>query len=57
MRCLWGGDTDTIAAIAGAMAEAFFGIPDELKGKVYGFLNQVQVGVLERFDWALGENK
>ncbi len=50
-----GGDTDTIAAIAGAMAEAFFGIPDELKGKVYGFLDQVQVGVLERFDWALGE--
>ncbi len=28
-----GGDTDTIAAIAGAMAEAFFGIPCELEEK------------------------
>ena len=26
-----GGDTDTLAAIAGAMAEAYYGIPEELK--------------------------
>lgn len=32
-----GGDTDTIAAIAGAMADAYYGVPDELieKGKIY----------------------
>ena len=32
-----GGDADTIAAIAGAMADAYYGVPKELieKGKVY----------------------
>ena len=32
-----GGDTDTIAAIAGAMADAYYGVPNELieKGKIY----------------------
>lgn len=28
-----GGDTDTIGAIAGSMAEAFYGVPDYLKGE------------------------
>ncbi len=32
-----GGDTDTLGAIAGAIAEAFWGIPDEIKAKADGF--------------------
>ena len=30
-----GGDTDTLAAIAGAMAEAYYGISEELKDEVF----------------------
>ena len=26
-----GGDSDTLAAIAGSIAEAYYGVPDELK--------------------------
>ncbi len=44
-----GGDTDTIAAIAGAMAEAFYGVPDELKAKVRDCLEEDMLEVLDRF--------
>lgn len=45
-----GGDTDTIAAIAGAMAEAMYGIPEsiEVKGKAY--LEKDMIEVIERFN-------
>lgn len=33
-----GGDTDTIAAITGSMAEAFYGVPEELKDKCDQYL-------------------
>ncbi len=49
-----GGDTDTLAAIAGAMAEAYYGIPMGLvmHGEVY--LDPEICRVLERFDKFLG---
>lgn len=34
-----GGDGDTIAAIAGAIAEAYFGIPDELQEKAMEYMD------------------
>lgn len=34
-----GGDSDTQAAIAGSIAEAFFGIPDELHKEIFGYLD------------------
>lgn len=34
-----GGDGDTIAAIAGAIAEAYFGIPDELQEEVLEYMD------------------
>lgn len=34
-----GGDGDTQACIAGAIAEAFFGIPDELQEKVFEYID------------------
>lgn len=45
-----GGDTDTLAAIAGSMAEAFYGIPLGMimRGEVY--LSRKLLRVLERFD-------
>ncbi len=33
-----GGDSDTIAAIAGSIAEPFFGIPARLTARTYGYL-------------------
>lgn len=34
-----GGDCDTLTAIAGSMAEAFYGVPDELKRECYSRLD------------------
>lgn len=34
----WGGDSDTLAAIVGSLAEARFGVPDELIAKAMKFL-------------------
>lgn len=33
-----GGDSDTIAAIAGSVAEARFGIPDHIAAKTWSYL-------------------
>jgi ADP-ribosylglycohydrolase len=35
-----GGDADTMAAIAGSVAEALFGVPDDIRLRVEGFLDQ-----------------
>ena len=49
-----GGDTDTLAAIAGAMAEAFFGIPASLTAECLLRINPDMREVVERFDAAIG---
>ncbi len=43
-----GGDSDTIAAIAGGVAEAMFGIPDEIATDVWGKLPEDMRGVLTK---------
>ncbi|MCR4692075.1 MAG: ADP-ribosylglycohydrolase family protein, partial [Lachnospiraceae bacterium] len=45
-----GGDTDTLAAIAGAMGEAFYGMSDELKAEARKRVGEDMVVVLDRFD-------
>ncbi len=45
-----GGDTDTLAAIAGAVAEAFWGIPVTMRAKVREYIPQDVLEVTERFD-------
>jgi type I restriction enzyme M protein len=45
-----GGDTDTLAAIAGAMGEAFFGMPDELKTEAKKRVGEDMAEVMARFD-------
>ena len=56
-----GGDTDTLAAIAGAMAEAFYDMPLILKGECQMRVEDDMLEVIKRFDRALGrqteENK
>ena len=44
-----GGDTDTIACIAGGMAEAFYGVPEELKGECRKRLDEDILAVFDRF--------
>jgi ADP-ribosylglycohydrolase len=40
-----GGDSDTIAAIAGSIAEAYYGIPEELKAKAIFYLDDYLLGI------------
>lgn len=49
-----GGDTDTIAAIAGAMGEAMYGIPEAIMNEGKKYLSCDINEVLEQFDEALG---
>jgi ADP-ribosylglycohydrolase len=44
-----GSDSDTIAAIAGSIAEAFYGIPDEISEKALQYLNREITDVIEQF--------
>ena len=44
-----GGDTDTLGAIAGAMAEAFYGVPEELKEKANTYLSKEIQYVIDKF--------
>lgn len=49
-----GGDTDTLAAIAGAMAEAFYGMPVLIMAEGKTFIPEDMLEVLQRFDETLG---
>ena len=44
-----GGDTDTICAIGGALAEVLFGIPPEIEAEANKRLDEHALGVIERF--------
>ena len=44
-----GGDADTMAAIAGAIAEAYYGVPKEIETKVYRYLSDEFIEILKRF--------
>lgn len=44
-----GGDSDTIAAITGSIAEAAYGIPEDMKEKAYAYLDEPLKDVLRRW--------
>ncbi len=44
------GDCDTLTCIAGSMAEAFYGVPDELKEECRKRLEPDMIRVLDRFE-------
>jgi ADP-ribosylglycohydrolase len=48
-----GGDCDTLTCIAGSMAEAFYGVPEELKRKCREYLPPELLEILVRFDSCL----
>lgn len=45
-----GGDSDTIAAIAGGIAEAYYGVPTELRKRACDFLDERLFGILTAFE-------
>ncbi len=52
-----GGDSDTVAAIAGSIAEPLFGIPPVIAEEARGYLPEDILDVLERFDKAMGRDR
>lgn len=45
-----GGDSDTLAAIAGAVAAPYYGIPYSIRAKAYAFMDMFMIRTVERFD-------
>ena len=45
-----GGDSDTLAAITGAVAEAYYGIPEEMKENALSYLDERLLNIVERFE-------
>ena len=45
-----GGDSDTLAAITGAVAEAYYGISDDLKETALSYLDDRLLDITERFE-------
>lgn len=45
-----GGDCDTLTAIAGSIAEGFYGVPEDLKGECYDRLTPDLTEVLREFE-------
>lgn len=44
-----GGDSDTIAAITGSIAEAYYGIPQDIAYKAMGYLDEDMIRVINEF--------
>lgn len=51
-----GGDCDTLTCIAGSVAEAFYGVPEELKRECEARLDPALLEVLHRFRDTIGSN-
>ena len=49
-----GGDSDTIAAITGGIAEAYYGIPDDIRARALLFLDFEELDILRRFEKKYG---
>ena len=49
-----GGDSDTIAAMTGSIAEAYYGIPAKIRDHVLTFLDETQLGILNAFESTYG---
>ncbi|MBQ8236026.1 MAG: ADP-ribosylglycohydrolase family protein, partial [Clostridia bacterium] len=47
-----GGDSDTIAAMAGSIAEPFFGIPEEIEEEAFEYIDEELAGYITEFSSA-----
>lgn len=50
-----GGDSDTLACMAGSIAEAYYGVPSELREKAYTYLPEKIIEVIEKFEFRFGK--
>lgn len=46
-----GGDSDTIAAIAGSIAEPFFGVPNWIRENAMDFLDEPIISIIKQFEY------
>jgi len=49
-----GGDSDTIGCITGSIAEAFFGIPQDIREKGLSYLPEEFKDIVMTFEWKYG---
>jgi len=49
-----GGDSDTLAAICGGVAEAYYGIPKDIKEKAYSYLDAGLIAIIKEFQIVFG---
>jgi len=52
-----GGDSDTLAAITGGIAEAYYGVPADLKEKALNFLNYELLDIYQKWERFLKHEK
>lgn len=45
-----GGDSDTLAAITGGLAEAYYGIPQEIRKKQLTYMDSFEIDILNEFE-------
>lgn len=51
-----GGDSDAIAAIAGSLAEAYYGVPEELVDKIQSYIRIYMFPIIDKF-YQINKNK
>lgn len=49
-----GGDSDTIAAITGSIAGAYYGIPESIRQQALSYLGKMSLDIIEGFEEAFG---
>ena len=52
-----GGDTDTLCAIAGSIAEAYYGIPEDIGNTAKSFLTVDLLEIVEKFYKAIAKKE
>ncbi len=53
----WGGDSDTLGAIVGSMAEALYGVPDDMRSVALQYLPAAMQTVIAEFENRFGKKK
>ena len=51
-----GGDSDTLCAITGAIAEAYYGIDDKMKYRALSYLDDEITKIYEEFEKEVNKN-
>ena len=52
-----GGDSDTIGAMAGSLAESYYGVPDEIKEKTISYLDRDLKSCLDEFEQTVNKTE